>query len=481
MKNKLEKINYKFLFLITSIIILIPSLNYLIRNKTILNFNEWFTFFLRKPVNSIESVIGAILFGILLIVLFYLYFKIIKNTDKEFKGLKSIILYVLIISCIFGLMLPFTTSDIFYYMGTGWIDSNYGENPYYTTVREVRLQNLNDEILQRTGIWENQVVVYGPLWAFICKILSLLSFGNVTLLLYIFKFSSILIHILNTFLVYKITKKHKFAVIYGLNPFIIFEMITNVHNDIYLIFFILLALYFLLKKKNIVLTVIFMALATCIKYVSVLLIPFFVLYYLRDKTVWKKIAWSFVYALLFIGIVLLCYLLYARDINLILISLMQQGKYRESIFAICLELSKIFNIKLLAPVKWISLLIFTVIFLDNLINATFRVKKNKFINSMRRCNNILLGFIFLVITNLCPWYTSWLVPTMFWQRSKMMKNILYIQFAYELVILMNFALFSESYKIGLFYLPIIIIIVIIFNLLDKINISNTKGVIDEKS
>lgn len=480
MKNKLEKISYKFLFLITSIIILIPSLNYLIRNKTILNFNEWFTFFLHKPVNGIESVTGAILFGILLVILFYVYFRIIKNSNKEFKSLKSIILYVLIISCIFGLMLPFTTSDIFYYMGTGWIDSKYGENPYYTTVREVRLQNPNDEILQRTGVWENQVVVYGPLWAFICKILSFLSFGNVTLSLYIFKLFSILIHVLNTFLVYKITKKHKFAVIYGLNPFIIFEMITNVHNDIYLIFFILLSLYFLLKKKNIVLTVIFMALATCIKYVSVLLIPFFVLYYLRDKSIWKKVIWSFMYAILFISIVLLCYLIYARDINLFFIMFMQQSKYRESILAIFFELSNKFNISLLTPLKKTFLFLFVVIYLGTLIYAIFK-KKNTFINLVRKCNNILLGFIFLVITNLCPWYTSWLVPTMFWQRSKMMKNILYIQFAYELVILMNFALFSESYLLGLYYLPIMGMIIVIFNLASKIKKSNIKEVIDEKS
>lgn len=474
MKNKLQMINYKFLFLIVSFIMLIPSLIYLIKNKTILNFTEWFTFFLHNPTNSLESILGAIIFGILLIGLFYAYFKMIKHTKEEFKSLKSIIIYVIIILCIFGLMLPFTTSDIFYYIGTGWIDSHYGENPYYTTVKQVRMQNPNDEILQRTGVWEEQVVVYGPLWTLICKVLSWLSFGNVTLSLYIFKLLSIIIHILSTILVFKITKKKKFAVMYALNPFLLFEMITNVHNDLYLIFFILLSLYFLLKKKNIILTIIFMALATCIKYVSILLIPFLVLYYLRGKPIWKKIMYSFMYAILFILIVLACYLIYAKDLNLFFIMLMQQDKYRESILAICLEISKAFNIQLIGIVQPFFLVLFIVIYLDALTYVAFS-KKNKFINSMRKFNNTLLGFIFLIITNLCPWYTSWLIPTMFWQKSKMIKNIIYIQFSYELVTLINFAIFSESYLIGLYYLPIMAIIIILFNIVDKIKISNTNN------
>lgn len=176
MKKGIEKNYYKILFLMASIIMLIPSLIYLIKNKTILHFNEWFTFFLRVPNNIMESIVGAIVFGILLIILIYTYFKLIKRSNIEFVNIKKVLLFVLFVSIIFGIMLPFTTSDIFYYMGTGWIDSKYNENPYYTTVEQVRIQNPNDEILQRTGMWETQVVVYGPLWAFICKILATLSF-----------------------------------------------------------------------------------------------------------------------------------------------------------------------------------------------------------------------------------------------------------------------------------------------------------------
>ena len=457
---------YKVLLSIIALAIATPSIIYLLKNKTILNFKEWFTFFLKTPNNYTESIIGAIIFGALLILAIWCYFKLIKNSSKEFKNLKQIIIYVLIICCIFGIMLPFTTSDIFYYIGTGWIDSNYKENPYYTTVEEVRLKNPNDEILQRTGVWENQVVVYGPLWAFICKILATFSFGNATLALYVFKLSNIIVHILNTILVYRITKKGKFTIIYGLNPFILFEMITNVHNDIYLMFFILLSLYFLLKKKNIILTVVFMSLATCIKYVSVLLVPFLVLYYLRNQKLSKKILYCFLYSLLFIVIMLGMYLIYAKDITMFSTMMMQQGKYRESVLAIALEMSYRTGIDMLSYVKSIFVVVFIFVLIDGLI-FMFAYKKINFKDTIRKYNNLITAFLFLIITNLCPWYTSWLIPTMFWLRGKQIKNILYLQFSYELVTLINFALYSESYKIGLLYLPIIVILMTVINIVNN--------------
>ncbi len=375
-KKNIKIISNKIIMLIISAAIMIPSVVYLSVNKTVLNFTEWFTFFLHKPISYLESMAGAIVFGTLLILLIAFYFRLIKNSEKEFKNEKKVLEFVLVIAIIFGLMLPFTTSDIFYYMGTGWIDAKYHENPYYTSVREVRIQNPSDEILQRTGLWEKQVVVYGPLWAFICKLLSGLSFGNVTLSLYIYKIVAVGVHILNTLLVYKITKKKKFMLLYGLNPFILFEMITNVHNDIYLIFFILLGLYFLLKKKNIILTIVFMALATCIKYVSVLLIPFLVLYYLKDKKISKKILYCFLYALLFIGVMALVYFLYAKDIKMFLTATMQQSKYRESIFAIMLEISKQKGINILKYTQYF----FYFVFRNNIcrwINIHVYIKKNK--------------------------------------------------------------------------------------------------------
>ena len=469
MRNKISNINLKILFIITSILMAMPSISYLIRNKTIIRFNSWFTFFLRKPKTRIEAMIGALMLGILILISIYTYFKLVKNNKSEFKTIKEIIIFILIVSCIYGIMIPFTSSDIFYYMGTGRIDFKYNQNPYYTTMKEVKEINASDKFLQRAGtVWENQLVVYGPLWALICKILVSFSFNNVTLSLYIFKIFAIGIHVLNSILVYKITHKKMFLCLYGFNPFMLFEMITNVHNDIYMIFFILLSIYFLLKKKNIVLTVIFMAIATSIKYVSVLLVPFFVLYYYRKEKILKKLEYSIQLAILFIFVFTMPYLFYIKDLTMLKNIFMQQGKYRESILFLVLLLSRKFNFQfdILKYITRLLIFIFVIVYISRLIYMVF-YKKINFSRTIRKYNLIILIFTFCIITNLCPWYMSWFIPTLFWLNGKHIKNIIYLQFSYELVTLINFWLFSESYKLGILYLPIMIIIILVFNFINK--------------
>ena len=69
--------------------------------------------------------------------------------------------------------------------------------------------------------------------------------------------------------------------LYGLNPLILIELLSNVHNDIYLILFLLLALYFLVRKKNILLTTVFLAFSMAIKFSTILIVPFILLYCFR--------------------------------------------------------------------------------------------------------------------------------------------------------------------------------------------------------
>ena len=199
-----------------------------------------------------------------------------------------------------------------------------------------------------------------------------------------------------------------------------------------------------------------------------------VLWYLKDKKMWEKIFYSFIYAMIFITIMFLIYLLYAKDITMFFTMTMQQGKYREGIQAIILEISSKTGINFLQYGKLLFIIIFLLVAIDGIIYM-FVYNKKTFSTTIRKYNNLLMAFLFLIITNLCPWYTSWLIPTIFWLKSKDIKNVLYIQFSYELVTTINFALHSESYKIGLYYLPAMFIIITIFNIIDKIaNINRVK-------
>ena len=55
-------------------------------------------------------------------------------------------------------------------------------------------------------------------------------------------------------------------------------------NGLYIALFILLAIYFAVKKKNLFLAVMFVAIGTLIKYVAIFALPFIVLYLLKENT-----------------------------------------------------------------------------------------------------------------------------------------------------------------------------------------------------
>ena len=112
--------------------------------------------------------------------------------------------------------------------------------------------NIDDEILEQgaNNLWAPTTVVYGPIAQIIFRMCSAISLKNIDICILVFKTLNLIVHLLNCYLIYKITRKNKFVLIYGLNPFILLEFIANVHNDIIIIFFVLMTLYFLIKKKN---------------------------------------------------------------------------------------------------------------------------------------------------------------------------------------------------------------------------------------
>lgn len=447
------------ILLITLIILLaIPSIIYILTGNSIsefeCNYNYLFQF-------NINHILDAIIFLTIFSLICLIYVIILKNYKKIFKSKKDIYKFIIIVSALFALILPMTSTDVFYYISTGWSDANYGVNPYYTSVYELKqTNNINDdEILNKIPkVWERQKIVYGPVWPFICKILTFFSFGCLPVALIIFKIFNLGIHILNCILVDKISNKKLFTLIYALNPLILFEGITNVHNDILLIFFILLALYFALKKKNIVLSVISLAIATAIKYVAILIVPFIVIYYFRKEKVNKRILNAIWLALIFIVVLCGIYLLYTRDLQVIQGIFTQQGKYAKSLF---LTVYLVISPEIAGNLSLIFMLLFIAFYLievgSNLFNKNINLR-----NSFRKIYTILLIFLLLVITNFQIWYIMWLLQLIMFQNKKAIKSTINLTIASEVACTIFFAL-GEGYMYGHYFFVTMIILWFIFN------------------
>ena len=415
------------LFIIAAIMFAIPSIGYILQNGTVLNFNEYFKFCL----NDSNRVDQAMIYIAILAILTVGYFFIIKNRKKLFKNIKEIYIYIAIISLIFVLVIPFLSSDIFYYLGVGRLDSKYGQNPYYVTIKDFVESGENSKYLEQDTVlakgyendWGNTTVVYGPVWTFICKIVSGMIFGNIDIALFIFKLINIAIHLLNCYIIYKITGRRLFVLIYGLNPYMFIEGIANAHNDIYVVAFILASLYFLLKRKNIIVSIVFLALATAIKYFAILLLPFIIIYYFRDKKLLERLKNCFLYGMLFLLVIVATYLIYVQDLQVLNGIITQQEKFAKNFYIILMEYFDIPN--LVSNVNHVCFISFVIIYFFTCLTLLFK-KQIKFREELRKTEYFLIAFLFLLITNFQPWYIMWLFPLMMWQRKDIIQLVIQI-------------------------------------------------------
>ena len=401
-----------------------PSVIYIIQNKTVYQFKPYFQFLYQAPVErSMQTGIYLILLGILATM----YFICIKNRKTLFKDTKKMFLWILIISLIFVAVLPFTCSDVFYYLGIGRLGSTYHQNPYYTTIKEFVEQENNQQYLQNDTVlaqgyendWADATVVYGPIWTFICQGVARLSFGNIDFALLLFKLINVLVHLANCYFIYKISHKKIPTLLYGLNPFILIEGIACVHNDMFVALFILIAMYFLVKKKNLVGSVIFFSFAAAIKYFAILLLPFVVIYYFREEKPCKRFVKCIQYGSLFLIILLIPYLFYIQDRQVFSGLLIQQEKLAKSFYII---ITQYFEPLQPSTVNHILLGAFCIIYFFACV-ILLNKKQIRLREELRKANYFIMAFLFLLITNFQPWYIIWLFPLLTWQRA---ENMLWI-------------------------------------------------------
>lgn len=223
------------------------------------------------------------------IVIFFIFYSVfIYLGTKKKLNLKeiSILLGVTAVSIFFSYP-AILSYDIFNYIATSKVLFFYHENPYIV----MPIEFMGDSLLAFTRA-ANKIALYGPFWVLLTGIPYLLGFGNFTVILFSFKLFGLLFYLGSVFLIWKISRNILSLILFSFNPLILIETLVSGHNDIAMIFLVLLS-FFLLTKKRIFLGISFFVLSIFIKYATVLLIPIFlyvVWRLIRDKVIdWAKV------------------------------------------------------------------------------------------------------------------------------------------------------------------------------------------------
>lgn len=444
--KKIKKILIKLGFFMSVLLFIMPSIVFFIRNgNTYVDRNLEYKFLLQT---GIDNNLHMITYLVVIALMIILYMVIIKKRRELFKSIKDVYRFIIVISLLCVMGLPFMSSDIYYYLGIGRLSCKYKQNPYYVDMKSYVDNNdidLKNDSVMETGYknyWAGTTVVYGALWSMICTAVAFFSFGSLNTGILIFKLVNVLIHILNCVLLYKLSRRKLFPLLYGLNPFALIEGIINVHNDIYMVFFIMLALYMVKEKKKIIWSILFVAFATLIKYVAILLLPLIIIYYYRNQKISSKIIKCIELGLLFCIFVMIPYLLYIRDINVFNGIAAQQSRYAKGLYCYIIVVfpQYLHTINSIRAVCSYCFVLLYFLFCVKLLIC----KNMKWYKEARKIYMIFLYFLIFMLTNFQPWYFIWLSTIIVWQKADSIRLITQMQI---ILLIANsvFVLYSEGY------------------------------------
>ena len=185
-------------------------------------------------------------------------------------------------------MYPITATDLFDYVFHSRIFVHYGQNPLV-----VAPSVFTGDSFYRFVTWRSQPTPYGALWVLLTAPGTYLAGNDLILNLYAMKLAMMAAHLGTTLLVWAILGRtqpgHQMAgtLLFAWNPLVLFETAGNGHNDMLMMFFTLLAVYLLVRKKWLwVLPALLVA--VLVKYAVVLLVLPFLIYCLKAQNGWRN-------------------------------------------------------------------------------------------------------------------------------------------------------------------------------------------------
>lgn len=219
------------------------------------------------------------IFYIFSVIIFFVFYGIfIWLTIKKRLKINEILLLVGANTGVLFFSYPAMLSfDVFNYIATSKILFFYHENPYIV----MPIEFAGDPLLDFTHA-ANKIALYGPVWILLTGIPYFVGFGSFLANLFAIKFFVAMFYLATTFLIWKISKNLISLILFAFNPLIIIETLVSSHNDVVMMFLMLLSFYVCIKKK-IFFAIFLFTFSILIKYATLLLLPIFL------YTLWKNI------------------------------------------------------------------------------------------------------------------------------------------------------------------------------------------------
>lgn len=334
--------------------------------------------------------------------------KKIKIADDK-KTLKTIILFFVFFSLTLLISSPLGPGDVYNYIYRAKIFTQYRQNPFLVAPINFPDNQLLNYV---SHLGSSTPTIYGPLWMIISFIPSFVAGNNLFVNLLLFKIIAVIFNFGCFLIIFKIinllnyNNKNLILLSYAWNPLILFQVVNEGHNDVVMIFFLLLAIFFLLKNyRNIVLPT--LILSVLIKYVTLLLLPLFFIFLIKKNSegIKQKMSFFLIQLIIIASMVIVLFFPFWKGFITL------KGLYFQSVSASLYHLSlfpflfSLFN-KEAALIRFFSYLFFGLVYFIIIF-----VKKTDDEKKLIKYTFWILTF-YLLIASLWfqVWYLIWLIP-----------------------------------------------------------------------
>jgi hypothetical protein len=218
---------------------------------------------------------GFLRFSVAFISVGLLYFVGLRAAHRTFSKTAWMIVSGGTLAFIIGFlfMAPLDARDIYDNIFHGRILGVHGANPF----RDVIAQFPNDPFFKYPW-WKHSPSAYGPLWETLAGITAWLAGDGIITNILAFKILPGIFHLTSMAVVVSYLHRHQpqqalsGALLLGWNPVLLYETWGNGHNDIAMIFWVLLAAL-LISQKHYSLGTLSLVAGTLIKFIPAMLIP----------------------------------------------------------------------------------------------------------------------------------------------------------------------------------------------------------------
>jgi len=238
-----------------------------------------------------QRPLSTLIFTLIISLLFIFYFSFLYLAKKGRLKLKTLTILTIFAAVILGFSYNAFSYDLFNYIFDARIVSHYHLIPYF-----YKAADFTGDPMLNFMRWTHRTYPYGPSWLILTVPLTFIGMNYFLPTFFLFKLLMTLSFLGSCVLVYKISAKlfpeNKLfnVVFFAFNPLVLIESLVSAHNDIPMIFFLLLSIYLFLQKKK-TLSWVSNLFSIGVKFSTGALFPLFILIEFLDRT-GRKINWE---------------------------------------------------------------------------------------------------------------------------------------------------------------------------------------------